>query len=145
MERIVNTGPVLVVDDDPGWRLLISDELKEAGYDVRLAGTLDEARQCLQQEQIALVVLDVLFGMGRVLNAAGLDFAREIRENDNLKHIPIVFCTVVARGDLAQKLERMKGDAVVIVKPFNFHQLSSVVRDTLRKARPKTVRPGEGA
>jgi len=145
MEPSVKTGPVLVVDDDPGWRVLISDELKEAGYDVRLASTLEEAREYLQQEQIALVVLDLLFGMGRVLNPAGFDFAREIRENDNLRHIPIVFCTVVARGDLAQRLERMKGDAEVIVKPFNFHRLSSVVRETLRKVAPKRVHPGEEA
>ena len=57
--------PALVVDDDAGWRGILSELLEDAGFEVRLCNSYGEALGCLRREKYALAVVDLsLAGSG---------------------------------------------------------------------------------
>ena len=51
---------ILVVEDEPGLRLAISDRLRAEGYDVATAADGDEGLRCASEQHFDLVVLDVM-------------------------------------------------------------------------------------
>jgi DNA-binding NarL/FixJ family response regulator len=50
---------VLVVDDDAGWRSILSELLHDLGHDVRLSSSYGEALGYLRREKYALAVMDL--------------------------------------------------------------------------------------
>lgn len=69
-----NAVEVLIVDDTPDLRELISDELSAKGYSVRTAQDGAEAISLIEQQQPHCVILDVL--MPRL---DGYAFSRQLR------------------------------------------------------------------
>lgn len=53
------TGLVLVVEDDAGWRSILSELLTDAGYRVKTSSGFGEALGALRRERIALAVVDL--------------------------------------------------------------------------------------
>jgi DNA-binding NarL/FixJ family response regulator len=54
-----STRAILVVDDDAGWRSIISELLHDLGHDVRLSSSYGEALGYLRREKYALAVMDL--------------------------------------------------------------------------------------
>jgi DNA-binding NarL/FixJ family response regulator len=52
-------GQVLVVEDDAGWRSILSELLADAGYEVHACASYSEALGLLRREQYALAVIDL--------------------------------------------------------------------------------------
>ncbi|MBN1935972.1 MAG: response regulator [Anaerolineae bacterium] len=52
-------GVALVVEDDAGWRSILSELLLDAGYKVRLCNSYGEALGCLRRDRFALAVIDL--------------------------------------------------------------------------------------
>ncbi len=65
---------VLVVEDDRTTRLILVSALRSAGYRVREAGRLDEARRLLAEETPDLLVVD-----GLLPDGTGMDLIAECR------------------------------------------------------------------
>jgi DNA-binding NarL/FixJ family response regulator len=55
-------GQVLVVEDDAGWRSILSELLADAGYEVRLCISFGEALGYLRREKYSLAVIDLSLG-----------------------------------------------------------------------------------
>jgi DNA-binding NarL/FixJ family response regulator len=53
------TGKALVVEDDAGWRSILSELLADAGFDVRACGSFGDALGFLRREKFALAVVDL--------------------------------------------------------------------------------------
>lgn len=79
---------ILVVDDEPNARAAIERVLTRAGYEVVQAGSGDEALYILRQRKIDCVLLDHLMS---AMN--GLDVLRIIKQDENLKIMPVVMLT----------------------------------------------------
>ena len=77
---------ILVVDDEPSFRLLVWDYLTEEGYTVVLADDGEDGLQKLQQEKIDLVISDL---HSHVMD--GLKFCRTAREMPGFKDMPFLF------------------------------------------------------
>jgi two-component system, response regulator PdtaR len=73
-KSIIAAARVLVVEDETLLRILIVEELRDAGYDVVETGTADEAARLLTSASIDLVFTDVQTP-GRM---DGLALAREV-------------------------------------------------------------------
>lgn len=58
-ETLARSATVLVVDDDAGWRSILSELLADAGFEVRLCNSYGEAMGCLRREKYALAVVDL--------------------------------------------------------------------------------------
>jgi DNA-binding NtrC family response regulator len=104
---------VLVIDDEPAIRLLCRVNLELGGYEVREAGTLDEARAQLA-ERIDVVLLDMHIG-----NERGESLLDELVAAG----IPVAIVTG------STELETFKGSraSAVLGKPFTIEELESTV------------------
>lgn len=84
---------VLVVDDDPDKRMLLTVALQMAGYEVRTANDGEEGLTAVDSYQPDLIITDVM--MPRL---DGYELARRVRANPQTRFIPIIIQTA-ARND----------------------------------------------
>ena len=81
---------ILVVDDDPNIRELLTQELTEAGYQVVAATNGREALAAVRRQQPDLVVLDVMMP-----EMNGFDVAAVLKNDPQTMEIPIVILSIV--------------------------------------------------
>ena len=79
---------VLVLDDRPADRGLLTTVLRYAGYDVIPAGEGGEALELARAERPDLIITDVLMP---TMN--GYEFVQQLREDPALAETPVMFCT----------------------------------------------------
>ncbi len=125
------TGPeakLLVVDDEPNIRELLSTSLRFAGFDVVSAGNGRDALAAAETHNPDLAVLDVMlpdmdgFTVTRRLRAAG-------------RHFPVVFLT--ARDDTDDKVTGLTvGGDDYVTKPFSLDEVVARIRAVLRRTHP---------
>ncbi|CAN5609710.1 N/A [soil metagenome] len=123
---------VMVVDDDPNALDIVRTFLESKGYNVSTAKNGNEALAQLEDEQPALVLLDVMMpGMD------GWEVARVIKNHPDFGSTRIVMLT--ARSDFADKHEGLRAGADdYIVKPIQLNELGERVERNL-KARENTA------
>lgn len=113
---------ILVVDDSYTVRMDLLDALVGAGYVVRAAASLAEARTLLAAHPIALAILDV-----RLPDGDGTDLAREIRADARYATLPILMLSSEAEvGDRIRGLQMGANDYVG--KPYDTELMLSRVR-----------------
>jgi DNA-binding response OmpR family regulator len=112
---------VLVVDDEPSLRLLCRVNLELEHYRVLEAGTLEEARQLLDGEDIDVVILDVHVG-----EADGRDLLEELRARES--GVKVAMLT----GSADVTTGRFDAADAVIPKPFEPSELLTAVRELSR-------------
>jgi two-component system, OmpR family, response regulator len=115
---------VLVVEDDPGMRLLIMRVLRENGFHVTGARDGREMWAMLETVSADLVVLDVMLPA-----ISGLDLCRSLRR---VSGVPILM--VSARGEEMDRVLGLElGADDYIVKPFGTKEFLARVRAVLRR------------
>jgi DNA-binding response OmpR family regulator len=124
----VDTATVLVVDDEPMVRDVVTRYLERDGHRVVTAGDGDDARRLIEREAPSLVLLDVMLP-GQI---DGLALCRWIRSGSDL---PVILLTArVGEADRIVGLELGADDYVT--KPFSPRELATRVKTVLRRARP---------
>jgi two-component system phosphate regulon response regulator PhoB len=124
---------ILVVEDEAAIQQLVSYNLIKAGFHVTCADSGEEALECLLQETIDCVLLDLMLpGM------SGLEVCETIRRKSekNGRYIPIVMLT--AKGeeeDIVEGLEYGADDYVT--KPFSPKVLIARIKAVLRRGYEK--------
>ena len=116
---------VLVVDDVPTELEMICRILQEAGMEVVRASDGEEAIARIQEKPPDLVILDVV--MPRM---NGFEVVRELRENEETKHLPVVFCTQ-KYTEIAKAWGIELGADAYVSKPIEPKQFISLVRRLL--------------
>ena len=128
----VTTGEprVLVVDDEPMVREVVSGDHQRDGIAVTQVGDGRSALEALAGQPFDLVVLDIMLPM-----ASGLDVLRAVRRHST---IPVILLT--ARGDEADRVAGLEAGADdYVVKPFSSRELAARVRGVLRRTRPEAA------
>jgi DNA-binding NarL/FixJ family response regulator len=117
-----NCGPILIVDDDPNIRDLISALLRRAGLKTIEAADGDEAVRLAETARPAVAVVDVNLGNGR----SGYEICRELRDRFHGLRI------VMVSGERKESFDRVAGLLLgaddYIVKPFDPDELIARVR-----------------
>src|ERR1700726_785991 len=109
---------VLVVDDDPDARELLSRHLQRGGYAVRVAANGEEAMHLARTLQPDVVTLDVM--MPRMDGWAVLS---AMKEDAELAEIPVIMATVVDNQSIGFSL----GAADYLIKPIDRDRLVHAV------------------
>lgn len=116
---------ILLVEDDTGLGMVISDQLRSDGYNVTLCSDGAEAFQRFNQEPFHLCICDVMMP-----KKDGFSLAKDIRKIN--KEIPILFLT--AKSNDEDKVEGFKsGGDDYLTKPFNAEELELRVAALLRR------------
>jgi DNA-binding response OmpR family regulator/nitrogen-specific signal transduction histidine kinase len=119
--RARRSEKLLLVDDDPDVRDIVSHVLSELGYTVREAADGEEALATLADFKPDLLIVD--FAMPNMNGAEVVTAARN--RNASLK---ILFLSGYAESAV---LEKAVGDALLLRKPFRPAELAAVVRGAL--------------
>src|SRR4029450_10942651 len=126
----VGMTTVLVVDDEPMVRDVVTRYLERDGHRVVTAGDGETARGMLQQEEPTLR-LPALMLPGAT---DGLALCRWIRSTSEL---PVILLT--ARVDETDRIVGLElGADDYVTKPFSPRELATRVKTVLRRARPSS-------
>jgi two-component system phosphate regulon response regulator PhoB len=124
---------ILVVEDEPDIRELLSFTISRAGFDVREAENAEDAIKMLDVGTPELIVIDwMLPGMD------GIDLAKWLRSDELTSTLPIIMLT--ARGEEIDKLRSFEaGVDDYVTKPFSPKELTARIKALLRRTRqPET-------
>jgi two-component system, OmpR family, response regulator len=127
---------LLVVDDEPSIRELLTASLRFAGFEVFPASDGAEALKLAEQHRPDLVVLDIMLP-----DLDGFTVTRKLRERG--RDVPVVFLT--ARDDTSDKVTGLTvGGDDYVTKPFSLEEVVARIRAVLRRTgvggRPDTGR-----
>lgn len=116
------SGPILVVDDDPGFRSFAKDLLERAGYEILEAADGDEALRAAEAVTPSLVLLDV-----HLPGTAGYVVCQELRERFG-DRLPIIFVSGTRKESFDRVGGLLLGADDYIVKPFDPDELIARVK-----------------
>jgi DNA-binding response OmpR family regulator len=116
---------VLVVEDEPQMRALLTDNLEYEGYRVTAVESADQALIAFGQHAISLVLVDVMLpGM------SGFELCQQLREKGS--RVPIIVLT--ARTDPRDRVLGLDSGADDYVsKPFSVEELMARARAQVRR------------
>jgi CheY-like chemotaxis protein len=114
---------VLVVDDDPAIRELLSEILSSGGYDVAVAADGQQAQKALKSAHFDLVITDLVMP-----NVEGLEPVQDIRHSyPGLK----VIALSGAFGGSFLRAAATLGANATLLKPVGPDELLATVRNVL--------------
>jgi DNA-binding NarL/FixJ family response regulator len=118
----------LIVDDDPGFRALVSSLLGRAALAAEEAVDGEEAIALARRQRPALVVLDV-----SLPDLSGFEVCRQLRDEFG-EELPIMFVS----GERIEPLDRAVGILVggddYVIKPFDADEFLARVRRFLKRS-----------
>lgn len=126
---MTDKGKILAVDDTPASLKLLSDILKEEGYEVRSAISGELALHSAFANPPELVLLDI-----RMPDMDGYEVCRRLKANPATKGVPVIFVSAVL--DTEQKVQGFELGAVdFVTKPYQRGELLARVRTHLEVNR----------
>ena len=116
---------VILVEDESDLRVIISDVLRDEGFEVLIASNGLEGLKKVKEEAPEIVVADVMMPQ-----MDGFTMAKEIRKFNS--YIPILFLTAKSSiEDIEEGFETGAND--YIKKPFELRELLIRIKALLRK------------
>src|SRR6185503_917477 len=114
----------LVVDDDPNMRELLTLHLRSAGYEVQTAEDGIAAGYTVLRQRPELIICDV-----NMPHLNGFEFIAALREDPQLRSIPVMFLTTAAEGEQRGK---ELGAIGYLCKPLRADRLLSLIAENVR-------------
>ena len=134
---IQDTKRILIADDDPVMRHLLTSIVRKEGYDAVVVDDGREAYRILQSDaDFRAGIFDMMMP-----HLEGLDIIRYMRTEKRLRRIPVLM--ISAERDLQLMAKSfVAGATVFLTKPFNTDQFRSTLRILLaNKTAPRSVQP----
>ena len=123
--RTTPEARLLVVDDEPNIRELLSASLRYAGFDVATAADGQQALTAARARRPDLLVLDVMMP-----GIDGFEVVRRLRSEGT--HCPVLFLT--ARDSTEDKVTGLTlGGDDYVTKPFSLEEVVARIRAILRR------------
>jgi len=120
---------ILVVDDDPGTRLAISDYLEMSGYSVITAADGQQALDMVESYRPHLMVTDIV--MPRM---NGYQLVRSVRQHPSFRLLPVIFLT--ERNKTEERIQGYQSGAdLYLPKPFELQELGAAIRNLLERSQ----------
>ena len=123
--RAPDSRHVLVVEDEPRMRVMLTDNLEFEGYRVTAVASGEEAMSVVEQQPFSLLLVDVMLP-----GISGFEVCERLRERG--AHVPIILLTArTHERDRVRGLDLGADDYVR--KPFSVRELLARVRAQVRR------------
>ncbi len=115
---------ILMIEDDDRLASMVADYLRDAGYEVEVAGDAATGVRALEANAPDIVLLDLMLPDGD-----GLEVCRRLRASSS---VPVIMVT--ARGDTTDRIVGLElGADDYLAKPFDPRELLARLRAVLRR------------
>lgn len=119
---------ILIVEDEQAISLLLKYNIEKAGYDTVCVAHGNQVLPAIEKSAPALILLDWMLP-----EISGLELCKIIRNNPDLKNIPIIMLT--AKGQEEDKIAGLSAGADdYVTKPFSIPELLARIQTNLRRA-----------
>ena len=124
---------VLLVEDEPAQREVLSYNLEAEGYRVGMAPDGEQALQMVADELPDLIVLDWMLP-----HVSGIEVCRRLKVRPETRAVPVIMLS--ARAEEVDRIRGLEtGADDYVVKPYSVMELMARVRAHLRRSRPSSV------
>lgn len=124
---------VLLVEDEPAQREVLTYNLEAEGFAVRCAGNGEEAMLMIAEAAPDLVILDWMMPL-----MSGIEVCRQLKTRENTRHIPVIMLSARSEEvDTVRGLETGADDYVI--KPYSVNELMARARTQLRRTRAGAI------
>ncbi|WP_404477421.1 response regulator transcription factor [Novosphingobium sp. BL-52-GroH] len=130
-------GRIIVLEDDPDIRELITAQLSREPQRVDAVGTVAALRASMETGPVDLLILDL-----NLPDGDGLDLCRELRAAG---HEGAIMMVTAREGPIDRVLGLELGADDYLAKPFEPRELLARVRNLLRRSRAFAKGPGKAA
>ncbi len=121
---------VLVVEDEPAQREILTYNLEAEGFRVATADNGEDALIMVSEEMPDLIVLDWMLP-----NVSGIEVCRRLKTRSDTRAVPIIMLS--ARSEEVDRVRGLEtGADDYVVKPYSVVELMARVRTQLRRTRP---------
>lgn len=120
---------ILLVEDEPAQREVLTYNLQAEGFTVRCAENGEEAILMINEALPDLVILDWMMPL-----LSGIEVCRQIKTREDTRHIPVIMLSARSEEvDTVRGLETGADDYVI--KPYSVRELMARARTQLRRTR----------
>ena len=124
---------VLLVEDEPAQRAVLSYNLEAEGFEVRTADNGEDALALIGEEAPDLILLDWMMP-----HVSGIEVCRRLKARPETRGIPIIMLS--ARSEEVDKVRGLEtGADDYVIKPYSVVELMARLRAQLRRVRPATA------
>ena len=124
---------VLLVEDEPAQREVLSYNLEAEGFRVVRAENGEEGLMLVDEEAPDIIVLDWMLP-----KVSGIEVCRQVKTRPDTRNTPIIMLS--ARSEEVDRVRGLEtGADDYVVKPYSVVELMARVRAQLRRARPSAA------
>jgi two-component system phosphate regulon response regulator PhoB len=124
---------VLVVEDEPAQREVLSYNFEAEGFRVAQASNGEEALMLVEESAPDVIVLDWMLP-----NVSGIEVCRRLKMRPETRGVPIIMLS--ARSEEVDRVRGLEtGADDYMIKPYSLVELVARVRTQLRRTRPSVV------
>lgn len=124
---------VLIVEDEPSQRAVLSYNLESEGFRISEAEDGDAALLMVAEDVPDLIVLDWMLP-----GVTGIEICRRIKARPETRDVPIIMLS--ARSEEVDRVRGLEtGADDYVVKPYSVTELMARVKGQLRRSRPAGV------
>ena len=115
---------ILIIDDQPGIRLLLNEVFKKEGYTPLLAANGMEALKIVEEEPVDCVLLDM-----KIPGMNGLEILQHLKAKN--EKVPVIMMTAYGEQGLIDEAKKL-GASNYFTKPFNIFEVLAEVNGILK-------------
>ncbi|KAF0171268.1 MAG: two-component system OmpR family phosphate regulon response regulator PhoB [Rhodobacteraceae bacterium] len=124
---------VLLVEDEPAQRAVLSYNLEAEGFEVQTADNGEDALALISETPPDLILLDWMMP-----HVSGIEVCRRLKARPETRSIPVIMLS--ARSEEVDKVRGLEtGADDYVIKPYSVVELMARLRAQLRRTRPATA------
>jgi len=129
--KMIKNYTILIIDDKVENLKYLNEILKEENYKIKATTDSQFAIKSILRNPVDLILLDIKMPI-----LDGFEVCKILKQNDNLKDIPIIF--ISALDDIDNKVKAFENGGVdYITKPFEEREVKARIKTQLELARNK--------